>query len=500
MGLFKGIIERGCGVLLHPTCLPSTQGIGSLGEQAYAFIDFLEKAGFGYWQICPLCPTSYGDSPYQGLSAFAGNPYLIDLQTLVNDDLLAQNDLLPLNQLSTKRVEYGYLWEHFWPVLEKAYKVFSTASNHPYRTPYETFKREQSQWLDDYAAFVAIKQSNGLRCWQDWPVQLRDYAKSKKSWTKFDDSMEKQKFYQFLFFHQWEKLHAYAKRKNIKIIGDIPIFVSLDSADVWANPKLFSLDKDLHPKCVAGVPPDYFSEDGQLWGNPLFDWQTHRIQKYAWWIDRLSSSFKLYDMVRIDHFRGFESYWSIPAESKTAKTGKWEKGPGMAFFEAIKNVFPEAPIILEDLGIATPEVNALKEATGLPGMAVLQFAFGDPDSAYLPHNLDKNSVLYPGTHDNDTSTGWYQSLPESARDHFRRYLRVNGHEVSWDLIRTGYASTSKLFIVAMQDLLSLGSDARMNTPGKPSGNWQWRFSNEQLLKLNRESSAYLRQLKDLYIR
>lgn len=503
--LFNWLDHRAAGVLLHPTCFPGDFGIGTLGTEARSFIDFLQKASFAYWQVCPLGPTGYGDSPYQCVSAYAGNPYLIDLMELCQAGILPSEHLGPLLFLPGDKVDYGSLYKLKWPILRKAFDGFCEKRNKAsLYGDFERFKEKHVAWLDSFVFYQALKQKFDGAPWYQWPEECRTYGRFLESNLisdeKLQDEAEAQRFYQYVFFGQWKKLRDYARERGIQIIGDIPIFVSHDSADVWAEPEVFQFDPaGLEPKRVAGVPPDYFSAEGQYWGNPLFEWKHLEKTDFAWWKKRLKANFELYDVVRIDHFRGFEAYWSIPFGAPTAKSGKWIKGPGLGFFSAVKEQFPDARIIAEDLGTLGPEVFKLLAATGLPGMAVLQFAFGgESDNIYLPHNLDQNTVIYPGTHDNDTTMGWYHSCDEGTRDHVRRYLRISGEEIPWDFIRTAYRSVSRLAIVSLQDLMSLDSSARFNTPGEPQGNWQWRYSTNQLATLRKESSDYLVQLASLY--
>lgn len=501
--LFSWLDHRAAGVLLHPTSLPGDFGIGTLGTEADRFVDFLAAAGLRYWQLCPLGPTGYGDSPYQCFSAFAGNPYLIDPLPLLEGGLLDQAALGPLLFLDSRRVDYGNLYRLKWPILFAAWKRFRV-SPRAFRLygDFDAFVAEQSAWLDDFGLFLALKDHHDGRPWWEWPTEFREArrARTLELPGEIRDRAQAHRFFQYLFFGQWHRLRHRAASRGVAIVGDLPIFVALDSADVWGHPEWFQLDREtLRPTAVAGVPPDYFSADGQLWGNPLHDWERQRESGYSWWRERLASSFALYDVVRIDHFRGFESYWSIPADASTAKAGHWEPGPGLAFFEFVRREFPAARIIAEDLGILTDAVVQLRRDTGLPGMAVLQFAFGGKaDNFYLPHNLEPNSVLYPGTHDNDTTLGWYASANESMRDHVRRYFRISGHEIAWDFVRAAYAAVSRLAIVPMQDLLNLDSAARFNTPGRPDGNWQWRYHPAQLDELEHRSAAYLRELGRLY--
>ena len=503
--LFNWLKDRSAGVLLHPTSLPGPHGIGSLDENAVAFLEFLSLAGFKSWQICPPGPTGYGDSPYQCFSAFAGNPYLIDVAALVRAGLLDADAIRPLQALSADRVDFAALYKLKWPILFQAHARFASGGRRiqPYGD-FAAFVREQSDWLPDYALFSALKSHFQDRPWWEWPAEALTPAAARKTAlpAQLAARIEAHQYIQYLFFGQWAQLRARAAQLGIAIIGDAPIFAAPDSADVWAHPKYFQLDpKTSRPIAVAGCPPDYFSADGQLWGNPLYDWPVHAAEGYAWWLARLKANFTLFDVVRIDHFRGFESYWSIPAGSATARPGRWLPGPGLDFFRAVRAALPGAKLIAEDLGTLTPAVLALREATGLPGMAVLQFAFGGgADNFYLAHNLRANCVVYPGTHDNDTTLGWYGSVDEKTRDHVRRYLRVSGQDISGDFLRTAYASVCNLAIISLQDLLGLGSAARFNSPGQPQGNWAWRYRSEQLTALLAGSGAYLRELAALYRR
>jgi 4-alpha-glucanotransferase len=494
--LYNWLDSKSSGILLHISSLPSATGIGNLGSAAYQFVDFLYESGSKIWQLCPLGPTGFGDSPYQCFSAFAGNPYFIDLAPLVEDGLLSSEDLAPLENLPSDHVDYGELYQIFWPILQIAFENF-TCSSKKSVSDYGSlgaFKKSQAFWLDDYALFMGLKAQHGGKCWLDWPEASRDYAQAKKKRkTKvLKASYDAQVFYQYLFYSQLKKLRAYASSNGVEILGDVPIFVALDSSDVWANPELFQLDDDLNPTAVAGVPPDYFSEDGQLWGNPLYAWEKHRETKFTWWIERIRSNLAFYDIVRIDHFRGFESFWSVPADASTARNGEWVKCPGLELFQAIQKACPDAKIVAEDLGIVTEEVEALRNATGLPGMAVLQFAFGGgDDNPYLPHNVSQNCVIYSGTHDNDTTLGWFQGEPEHVREHVRRYLSVSGEDIAWDLIRAALHSSANLAVFPLQDFMRLGAEARLNRPGAAMGNWQWRYTADQLEQAKSESVAAL---------
>jgi 4-alpha-glucanotransferase len=501
--LFSWMSCRSAGILLHPTCFPGSQGVGVLNSAVDDWLELLAAAGIRYWQVCPLGPTGYGDSPYQCFSAFAGNPYLIDLKALVRAELLSDGDLAPLEELPRDRIDFGWLYVTKWPALFRAFSNFKAKPSRP--LPYgdfDSFRAEHKDWLEPFSLFQALKDHHHPKPWWEWPENVRFFSNARKSELSADllARAEAHAFFQYLFFGQWREVRQKAARLGIEIIGDAPIFVARDSADVWANPSLFQIDQTTgQPIFVAGVPPDYFSADGQLWGNPLYAWEAHAANGYSWWLSRLRMNFEVCDVLRIDHFRAFDTYWSIPAIAKTAKTGSWQPGPGLAFFEAVKTAMPDARLIAEDLGELMPSVIELREATGLPGMAILQFAFGgEADNAYLPHNQRANSVVYPGTHDNDTTLGWYRSADEKTRDHVRRYFRVSGSEAGWDFVRSAYASVAGLAIISLPDLLSLGADARFNTPGVAAGNWQWRYRAEQLAALRTQSAGYLYELGALY--
>ncbi len=499
--LFPWLQERAAGVLLHPTALPGAFGVGNLGEPAHRFIDFLADSHTRYWQICPLGPTGYGDSPYQCFSAFAGNAYLIDLAPLLERHLLTEEEVAPLRRLPHDQVDFGRLYELFWPVLRRAHQRFLyTRETLADYGNFEEFRITHHRWLHPYALFSALKENFGGQPWQTWPAEWRSYraALNRPLTAELADAVNAQQFFQFLFFAQWRKLREHATRRGVGIIGDLPIFVALDSADTWSEPEIFQLDQHTgRPLQVAGVPPDYFSPLGQLWGNPLYDWQVLRSRHFDWWVERFRANFELYDIVRLDHFRGFEAYWSVNAQATDARQGFWENGPGLPLFEAVHQHLPHARIIAEDLGLITEPVVALREATGLPGMAVLQFAFGSgSDNFYLPHNVHPNSVIYSGTHDNDTSLGWYNAAGPVIQDEFRRYLRSSGKAPNWDLIHAAYKSVCRLAITPLQDIFGLGSEARFNTPGTSMGNWQWRFENHQLDHARDTLGSHLRELAD----
>lgn len=476
--------SRSAGVLLHPTSLPSPYGIGDLGSSAYQWVEMLARARQKWWQILPLGPTGFGDSPYQSFSAFAGNPYLLSPEFLARDGLLQEADLAAAPSFPADRVDYGPVIQFKLKLLNRAWENYQRGLVPALRGSFDEFCARNRGWLDDYAMFMAIKGAHGGASWHDWPTEFRlrktDALLTAKS--QLADPIGRCRFGQFLFFRQWRELKKFANDKGIKLLGDAPIFVSSDSADVWANPQFFLLDEQRRPKAVAGVPPDYFSATGQLWGNPLYDWDALRRTEYAWWINRLKATLEQVDVVRIDHFRGFEAYWEVPAGMPTAEHGRWVKAPGIDLFEHIKKAMGNLPLVAEDLGIITPEVEALRDRFGLPGMKILQFAFGDkPDNPYLPHNYYNNvTVAYTGTHDNDTTRGWFESLPDWHRDNVRHYLARDGGDIVWDFIRLAWSSVADCAIAPLQDVLNLPSSARMNSPGRAAGNWGWRFTPEML--------------------
>ncbi len=491
------ISSRSSGILLHPTSLPGRFGVGDLGAAAYEFVDFLEETGQSLWQVLPLGPTGYGDSPYSCFSAFAGNPLLISLGALVDDGLLDQNDIDNAPEFPSHRVDYGSAIEFKSAMLKKAHANFIENGSDQLKDEYLAFAGETSWWLEDYTTYRAIKDAHGGREWTRWEPFLRDREDKAIYFFRENHAVEisAQKFYQYLFFKQWLGLASYANEHGVKIIGDAPIFVAHDSADVWANRELFHLDEEGSPTLVAGVPPDYFSHTGQLWGNPIYRWDLMKENGYQWWIERLRQALTMVDILRLDHFRGFEKYWAVPAGEPTAVNGRWEEGPGADFFDAVRKAFNEGelPIIAEDLGYITPEVIALRDQFEFPGMQVLQFAFGiDPQAdAYKPYNYVKNSVVYTGTHDNDTTAGWFTTdgAGDTTRSHDEvggeralalKYLGTDGHEINWDFIRLALGSVADTAIIPLQDVLGLGREARMNVPARESGNWSWRYTADQL--------------------
>jgi 4-alpha-glucanotransferase len=465
--------------------LPNRYGIGDLGPSAYEFVNFLYEAGQTLWQVLPLNPTDYGNSPYQSPSAFAGNPLLISIDKLIDDGLLSQEAVshLPAEFAVEDRVDYDAVMAYKIPLLYRSFEQFVNnggVQSHAYTT----FCKKHATWLNDYALFMALKEQFNGMVWQAWerPVALRDAATLKKWQETLATRIEFRKYLQYQFFTQWFELKAYANTYNIRIIGDIPIYVAYDSADVWASPELFKLDNTGKPTVVAGVPPDYFSADGQLWGNPIYKWDQMARKGFAWWIERLRHALSLADIVRIDHFRGLEDYWEVDAKETTARNGKWVKGPSAAFFHKLKRVFGEAlPIIAEDLGEITPEVLALREQFSVPGMKVLHFAFGDTDkNPYLPHNYTSNFVVYTGTHDNNTTIGWFDGLAEQERERVQCYLGRNGSDIAWELMRLSLMSVADMAITPVQDILRLGAESRMNMPGTALNNWEWRLRSKML--------------------
>lgn len=472
---------RTSGILMHISSLPGETGIGTLGKEAYNFVDFLKAAGQTYWQVLPLCPTSYGDSPYQSFSTFAGNPYFIDFEILGKDCLLNENDYNKIDWgKNPEKVDFEKVYENRFKVLKKAYTAFDKNNSN-----YKIFCAENDFWLEDFALYMALKEKYNGKAWKEWDsdIKLRKNPALNSAKTELKDEIEFQKTVQYFFFVQWNKLKAYANTNGVKIIGDIPIYVAADSADVWANPKQFLLDKDCNPIEVAGCPPDAFSDVGQLWGNPLYDWDYMKKDGYSWWKKRIEHQCKMCDVIRIDHFRGFESYYCIPADSETAKIGEWRKGPGIEFFREIERDLGKKNIIAEDLGFLTPEVKKMLKQSKYPGMKVLQFAFdSDEDNDYTLHNITKNSVAYAGTHDNDTIIGYMtESAPRSTRKRAREYLRLTRREgYNWGMMKAVWSSNADTAIVTMQDLLGLGSEARMNFPSTTKDNWQWRAKSDYI--------------------
>jgi 4-alpha-glucanotransferase len=486
---------RSSGIILHPTSLPGRYGIGELGREAYRFLDFLGDAGQKIWQVLPLGPTGYGDSPYQSFSAFAGHPLLIDLEDLAKSGLLSRADLDTAPNFPEDVADFDRVLEFKLPLLRKAADEFASHGSPGERDDFDDFSRRHAAWLDDFALFMALKGANGGVAWTRWPrpLAVRDPAALAESREVLAAEIHAQKFAQWVFFRQWMRLRDACRERGIRIMGDIPIYVAHDSSDVWANPELFRLDENGNPTAVAGVPPDYFTADGQLWGNPIYRWDVIRRRGYDWWIDRLRATLGMVDNIRLDHFRGFEAYWEVPAGERTAQNGRWVKGPGADFFAAVEAVLGNLPLVAENLGVITPEVEEIRNRFGYPGMSVLQFAFGtDPQGPdFRPHNYPRERVAYTGTHDNDTTVGWWTSTGEgdstrSAEDirreraFARSYLGTDGTGINWAFIRAVLASVADVALYPLQDVLGLGTEARMNLPGRPEGNWRWRFRRDML--------------------
>jgi 4-alpha-glucanotransferase len=496
-------LTRSSGVILHPSSFPGPDGIGDLGPEAYRWIDFLSAAGCSLWQVLPLGPTGYGDSPYQCFSAFAGNPYLVSPVMLLDQKLLSTKDLADRPSFPEKTVDFGPVIQWKIKLLDRAFLKFKKTKNQKILQEYQEFCEKQKIWLNDFALFMAIKENLGGGAWGNWPdsFRKREPVAIETFASAHGDEIFNHKFRQFLFYQQWEQVRAYARQKHIRIIGDIPIFVAYDSADAWSNPDLFFLDRKGQPICVAGVPPDYFSPTGQLWGNPLYRWNIHKKSGYAWWLQRIKAVLNLVDYIRLDHFRGFAGYWEVPANMPTAEIGRWVKGPGKDLFKVIEKSFASLPLLAEDLGEITPDVIELRDSLELPGMKIFQFGFSStPDDPFLPHNYPQNCVAYTGTHDNDTARGWYEAASEKEKDLCRRYLGRSGDDISWDMVRAVWSSPAAFTLAPLQDLLSLGTEARMNFPGKPSGNWGFRFISDQLdnvllLRLKEFNYLYSRAAK-----
>ena len=485
--------SRASGILLHPTSLPGPFGIGDLGPEAYAFADFLRASGHRIWQVLPIGPTGYGDAPYQSFSAFAGNPLLVSPEKIVEHGYLSEQDIADPPTFPDAEVDFGSVIRFKYELLRKAFRNFVPSAD------YKTFETSANRWLEPYVSFMALRAANGGRVWTEWTN------------TKSDpDEVAFHKFVQYEFFRQWNDLHAYCRARDIRIFGDLPIYVAHDSADVWSNRHIFELDERGNPKLVAGVPPDYFSATGQLWGNPTYNWNGLIETKFEWWVERLEATLNVFDLIRVDHFRGFEAYWAVPAGEPTAVNGKWIKAPGEQLFATAEQRLGQLPIVAENLGVITPEVEQLRERFHFPGMAVLQFAFGtDPQApTFRPHNYPRDVVAYTGTHDNDTTIGWWtssgagsstRSLEEIGieRAFAKAYLNTDGREMNWAFIRAVLSSVANTALIPLQDVLGLGSEARMNTPSTTKGNWKWRFRAGELTS---EHSNRLKELNRLYDR
>jgi 4-alpha-glucanotransferase len=476
---------RSSGVLLHPTSLPGRFGVGDLGFEAHRFIDFLVQSGQQWWQVLPLGPTGYGDSPYACYSALAGHPLLISLERLQERGLLHDGDFANVPEFPNDQADYDRAYAFKLPLLKKAYEAFKAHASEQDKHEFDQFCAAKAFWLEDYALFMALKDEQGGTSWYKWSPELakREPEAMNQSRQRLSDEILYQKYLQFEFFRQWADIKRHTNDRGISIIGDIPIYVAHDSADVWANPENFKLDEETgEPKLMAGVPPDYFSETGQLWGNPVYDWDYLQKSNFKWWIQRFEAMLDLVNYIRIDHFRGFESYWAVEQGETTAMNGEWIEAPGKEFFETLNQDLGKLPILAEDLGVITPEVEKLRDTFGFPGMKILHFAFGsDPGNPYLPFNYDRNCVVYTGTHDNNTTVGWYKTLSDHEKTNLMNYLGCLSQEgIHWDMIRLALSSTANLCIIPLQDLMGLGSDARMNVPNQAEGNWSWRYQPEML--------------------
>jgi 4-alpha-glucanotransferase len=486
-------------LLLHPVSLPGSFGIGDLGPSAFEWVKALARARLRWWQILPVGPTGYADSPYQSLSSHAGNANLISPDGLVAEGLLRPADL-DGTRFDDTPINYEAVIPFKRALLRLAWERFSEGGVPQLQPEFDEFCRREASWLEDFALFMALKDAHGGKQWSDWPQEFafREPAALARVATELSAALEVQQFGQFLFYRQWQSLREHARAHRVSLIGDLPIFVAYDSADVWTRPDLFALDQQRRPVAVAGVPPDYFAAAGQLWGNPLYDWDAMRHDGYAWWADRLRAALRLVDVVRLDHFRGFEAYWEVTAGAATAADGRWVKGPGEEFLGTMRNALGGLPLIAEDLGFITAEVDALRERFRFPGMRILQFAFGGAvEARFLPHNLERNVVVYTGTHDNDTTVGWYASLTDRERERFTHYVRGADRDPAWSLIRLAWASVADCAIAPLQDVLRLDSSARMNRPGTCGGNWRWRFRQGQL---NAELLDGLAELTETYER
>ena len=486
------------GILLHPTSLPGRYGIGDLGHEAYAFADFLHETGQGIWQVLPLGPTGYGDSPYQCFSAFAGNPLLISPDLLVEDGCLLPADVAEVPDLPADAVDYGPLIEYKTPLLRLAFERWQSAGNGRGGDEFAAFCSIKRSWLDDYALFMALKDVHQGAMWSTWEkdIAMRQPAATAYWTQELAQHIILHKFLQYQFYKQWAALRRYCAERGIRIVGDIPIFVARDSADVWSHPDLYYLDEDGNPTVVAGVPPDYFSETGQLWGNPLYRWDRMARSGYGWWIERFRASLDLVDVIRVDHFRGFDAYWEVPATEKTAVKGRWAPGPGADLFVAVEEALGQLPIIAEDLGLITPPVVELRDRFEFPGMRIFQFGFGsDAKNPFLPHNYVPNCVVYTGTHDNDTTLGWFNTAPETEQKAALAYFGTDGRDLPWDFIRWLLASVADTAVMPLQEVLGLGTEARMNYPSRLGGNWSWRFRSDALTPAIR---TRLRRLTEVY--
>ena len=492
-------MARVAGVLMPITSLPSPYGIGTIGKDARKFADFLKASGQKVWQILPVGPTSYGDSPYQSFSTYAGNPYMIDLDILVKEGLLKKSDIKKFYWGDNdEKVDYGAIYYSRFQVLRIAYENHKKTE----QKAFNSFKRRNAKWIKDYALYMAVKLNFDNKAWTEWPdesIKLREEKAVARYTRKFKDEINFWKFVQFKFYEQWEDFRAYVNALGIRILGDMPIYVAMDSADTWAHPEIFWLDEERKPVCVAGCPPDYFSETGQLWGNPLYDWDYLKSTGYEWWMGRIAAAAKLFDITRIDHFRAFDTYYAIPFGAENAIGGEWKDGPGIDFFNTMKETLGDIPIVAEDLGELFDSVKELLKESGYPGMKVLEFAFADNDeNDFLPHNYTSNCVVYTGTHDNDTIMGWYEQAQGWEKEHCNSYLGLTfGDEVNWKFIETAYKSVADYAVIQMQDILGLGSEARINVPSTLGDNWSWRIRKDALTK---DISSRLLELAKRYSR
>ena len=489
-------VRRTAGVLLHPTSLPGGYGIGDFGDELVAFLDWAESAGLRLWQILPLNPPGYGNSPYGCHSSYAGNPLLISLDRLLGDGLLPDRALDDVPQFGADHVDFDAVTAFKNRLLRESFAHFEARDRFAHKYELRRFV-EDNLWLEDWATYASLKDRYGGTKWTDWPhaIAIRDPAALAQAKRELAEEINYHKYVQFLFFRQWATIREAADSRNIDIMGDVPIYVAGDSADVWANRELFQLDENGEPTVVAGVPPDYFSETGQRWGNPLYRWDVLREKKYRWWVSRFRAALRFADVVRVDHFRGFAAYWEIPANEPTAIHGRWMPGPGRALFDAIRNTIGDLPVVAEDLGFITPEVDELRKAIGVPGMKILQFAFAKANSPHLPHAYDPMTVVYTGTHDNDTARGWFQQATPAERKNAETYLGVNSHgSIEWALIRSAFTSVAHIAVVPVQDILGLGSEGRMNRPGAGEANWSWRL---RAGALDVEHAEKLRRLAEL---
>ncbi|MFN0278765.1 MAG: 4-alpha-glucanotransferase [Pyrinomonadaceae bacterium] len=494
----KTEFPRGSGILLHPTSLPGEFGIGDLGPEAFRFVDFLARSGQKYWQILPLGPTGYGDSPYASFSAFAGNTLLISPNKLVEDGLLSADDIAAKPDFPNDKADFGAVFKWKSELLPRVFEKFLRGANVDLAARFDSFCRENSFWLEDYALYRSLKTSHEHKPWYKWPdaLRLRDKSELHNAAEQLSAEIAAQKFFQFLFFRQWFAVKDYANQNGVSVIGDLPIFVALDSVDVWCNQDKLKLNEDGTAKFIAGVPPDFFSETGQLWGNPIYDWEAMRQDNFGWWTARIAFALKMADIVRLDHFIGFVRNWAVPGGDETAENGEWLDVPGRDLFSTLKTRLGELPLIAEDLGAMTQEIADLRDDFGFAGMRILENAFGgDANNHDLPHNYIEHCVAYTGTHDNDTAVGWYKSTTKNVRHHCRKYLRSSAREIHWDMIRAVMASVANTTIFPMQDVLGLGSDSRMNTPSTTDGNWQWRLNADALTD---DLSARLREFTEMY--